>query len=82
MGAQRGDVHQRFAEPGAEGRVQQRPVVEVGAQGDHHGHASVGIVYDGEQSVEESSLNVSIIDEGEQLLELVDNEEQASVVTG
>jgi hypothetical protein len=34
----------------------------------------MGIVYYDEESVEESSLDLSIIDEGEQLLELIDDE--------
>ena len=77
----RGDHFGAVAQQFAEGAVPQRPVVEVGAQRDDDPDARARCGDEVDQLVDEPGRGV-VVDLGEQLLELVDDDQQLVVVGG
>ena len=64
-------------DPLAQGLDLQRPVVEVGAQGDYHAQRAVRRRYSRQQAVHEEGAPFLIFDQREQLFKLVDHQQQA-----
>ena len=60
--------------------MQQRPVVEVGPQGDEHPHRAVGFSGRGGQQVQEVLPLGRVAAGGKQLLKLVDDQQQVGLV--
>ncbi|GBC87637.1 hypothetical protein HRbin12_01653 [bacterium HR12] len=75
VGGHRQDAHDPRDEGVGERGVQERPVVEVAAEGQHHPDASVGFL-DHHCEGREEPLPVRLSGRGEQLLELVHDEEE------
>jgi hypothetical protein len=65
-----------------EARIRKRPVVEVGPQGQHHPDAALGVGGRRVQGCQEPGPPGLVVDQGEQLLELVDHHQQLGVAGG
>ncbi len=77
-GAIAGDRHRRLVDRRAEALDGERAIVEVGAQGGHHPQPAVGGRDGVHHAVEERPL-ILLTGQGEQLLELVDDQQQLAV---
>ena len=55
-------------------------VVEVGSKGDHDPQRRIGFANGVRQAVQEPRALVGVVDQGEQLLELIDHEQQLRVI--
>ncbi len=79
VGGERGHRHRPFGEQLAEPRLLQRPVVEVGSQRDDDPHPAPRVGDRHPEQLEEGVTLALVLGEGEDLLELVDDQQQLGV---